>query len=183
MKKIIFNSLRKNKINIDEDLFYYGWSVSVNYLLYVIMTLAVSLYFHCFYNTIVFLVLYIPIRRYIGGFHFSNNTLCIFVSTIVSVIPAILSKYYVINTLVSILFNIILIAETVLIAPIDHPNKRLNDIQFKLYKKKALVTEISYLGIVILSEFFAFSTVPNLIFYVDIISICSLSISYIKRSL
>lgn len=47
MKKIIFNSLRKNKINIDEDLFYYGWSVSVNYLLYVIMTLAVSLYFHC----------------------------------------------------------------------------------------------------------------------------------------
>lgn len=53
MKKIIFNSLRKNKINIDEDLFYYGWSVSVNYLLYVIMTLAVSLYFHCFYNTIV----------------------------------------------------------------------------------------------------------------------------------
>ena len=51
MKKIIFNSLRKNKINIDEDLFYYGWSVSVNYLLYVIMTLAVSLYFHCFYNT------------------------------------------------------------------------------------------------------------------------------------
>ena len=183
MKKIIFNSLRKNKINIDEDLIYYGWSVSVNYLLYVIMTLAVSLYFHCFYNTIVFLVLYIPIRRYIGGFHFSNNTLCIFVSTIVSVIPAILSKYYVINTLVNILFNIILIAETVLIAPIDHPNKRLNDIQFKLYKKKALFTEISYLGIVILSNFFAFSTVPNLIFYVDIISICSLSISYIKRSL
>ena len=83
----------------------------------------------------------------------------------------------------NILFNIILIAETVLIAPIDHPNKRLNDIQFKLYKKKALVTEISYLGIVILSEFFAFSTVPNLIFYVDIISIFSLSISYIKRSL
>ena len=144
MKKIIFNSLRKNKINIDEDLFYYGWSVSVNYLLYVIMTLAVSLYFHCFYNTIVFLVLYIPIRRYIGGFHFSNNTLCIFVSTIVSVIPAILSKYCVINIWVNIIFNIILIAEIVLIAPIDHPNKRLNDTKRRHFLLKYHIWELLY---------------------------------------
>ena len=79
--------------------------------------------------------------------------------------------------------NIILIIETILIAPIDHPNKRLNDKQLKLYKKTSLFIEIIYIGVIGLAKIYTFSTILNFIFFANIISICSLSISYIKRIL
>ena len=183
MNKVIFNILKKNNINIDEDLFHYGWSIFVHYLFYLIMTFSISLYYHCIFQTIIFLFLYIPLRKYIGGFHFSSNILCIFMSTIVSIIPVLLSEYYTINTWIVILTSIILMIETVLIAPIDHPNKRLNIMQLKLYKKTSLFIELIHIGVVILSQMYAFSTILNFIFYINIISICSLSISYFKRIL
>lgn len=183
MNKIIFNILKKNNIDIAEDLYHYGWSIFVHYLFYLIITLSIAVYYHCVFQTIIFLFLYIPLRKYIGGFHFSNNIVCILISTTVSIIPVLLSRYYNINIWIIILTSIILIIETILIAPIDHPNKRLNDKQLKLYKKTSLFIEIIYIGVIGLAKIYRFSTILNFIFFANIISICSLSISYIKRIL
>ena len=35
MNKIIFNILKKNNIDIAEDLYHYGWSIFVHYLFYL----------------------------------------------------------------------------------------------------------------------------------------------------
>lgn len=164
-------------------IIHYGWSIFVHYLFYLIITLSIAVYYHCVFQTIIFLFLYIPLRKYIGGFHFSNNVVCILISTTVSIIPVLLSRYYNINIWIIILTSIILIIETILIAPIDHPNKQLNDKQLKLYKKTSLFIEIIYIGVIGLAKIYTFSTILNFIFFVNIISICSLSISYIKRIL
>jgi accessory gene regulator B len=164
MNKIIFNILKKNNIDIAEDLYHYGWSIFVHYLFYLIITLSIAVYYHCVFQTIIFLFLYIPLRKYIGGFHFSNNIVCILISTTVSIIPVLLSRYYNINIWIIILTSIILIIETILIAPIDHPNKRLNDKQLKLYKKTSLFIEIIYIGVIGLAKIYTFSTILNFIF-------------------
>ena len=67
MNKIIFNILKKNNIDIAEDLYHYGWSIFVHYLFYLIITLSIAVYYHCVFQTIIFLFLYIPLRKYIGG--------------------------------------------------------------------------------------------------------------------
>lgn len=92
MNKKIYNILKKNDIKIDEDLFYYGWANFTHYFVYLIFTFILAFYCNCFKQTIIFLLLYIPLRRYIGGFHFSSNIICIFFSTLISIIPPLLSK-------------------------------------------------------------------------------------------
>ena len=164
MNKKIYNILKKNDIKIDEDLFYYGWANFTHYFVYLI-----------------FLLLYIPLRRYIGGFHFSSNIICIFFSTLISIIPPLLSKQFFVSFRLVILTSLILLIETFLIAPVDHKNKRLTNNQINLYKKKSIIIEFLYIGFIIISYKYSIHILINIIFSVIVISLTSLSASYIKR--
>lgn len=181
MNKKIYSILKSNNINIDEDLFYYGWANFIHYFVYLFFTFILAFYCNCFKQTIIFLVLYIPLRRYIGGFHFSSNIICIFFSILVSIIPPLLSKHLFINFKLVILTSLILLIETFLIAPVDHKNKRLTNNQINLYKKKSIIIEFLYIGLTIVSYKYSTHILINIIFSVIIISLISLSISYIKR--
>lgn len=181
MNKKIYNILKNNDIKIDEDLFYYGWANFTHYFAYLIFTFILAFYCNCFKQTIIFLLLYIPLRRYIGGFHFSSNIICIFFSTLISIIPPLLSKQLFVSFRLVILTSLILLIETFLIAPVDHKNKRLTNNQINLYKKKSIIIEFLYIGFIIISYKYSINTLINIIFSVIVISLISLSVSYIKR--
>ena len=171
MNKKIYNILKKNDIKIDEDLFYYGWANFTHYFVYLIFTFILAFYCNCFKQTIIFLLLYIPLRRYIGGFHFSSNIICIFFSTLISIIPPLLSKQFFVSFRLVILTSLILLIETFLIA-----NNQIN-----LYKKKSIIIEFLYIGFIIISYKYSIHILINIIFSVIVISLTSLSASYIKR--
>ena len=181
MNKKIYNILKKNDIKIDEDLFYYGWANFTHYFVYLIFTFILAFYCNCFKQTIIFLLLYIPLRRYIGGVHFSSNIICIFFSTLISIIPPLLSKQFFVSFRLVILTSLILLIETFLIAPVDHKNKRLTNNQINLYKKKSIIIEFLYIGFIIISYKYSIHILINIIFSVIVISLISLSASYIKR--
>ena len=173
--------MKNNDIKIDEDLFYYGWANFTHYFAYLIFTFILAFYCNCFKQTIIFLLLYIPLRKYIGGFHFSNNIICIFFSTLISIIPPLLSKHLFVSFRLVILTSLILLIETFLIAPVDHKNKRLTNNQINLYKKKSIIIEFLYIGFIIISYKYSIHILINIIFSVIVISLISLSASYIKR--
>ena len=166
MNKKIYNILKKNDIKIDEDLFYYGWANFTHYFVYLIFTFILAFYCNCFKQTIIFLLLYIPLRRYIGGFHFSSNIICIFFSTLISIIPPLLSKQLFVSFRLVILTSLILLIETFLIAPVDHKNKRLTNNQINLYKKKSIIIEFLYIGFIIKSYKYSIHILINIIFSV-----------------
>ena len=166
MNKKIYNILKKNDIKIDEDLFYYGWANFTHYFVYLIFTFILAFYCNCFKQTIIFLLLYIPLRRYIGGFHFSSNIICIFFSTLISIIPPLLSKQFFVSFRLVILTSLILLIETFLIAPVDHKNKRLTNNQINLYKKKSIIIEFLYIGFIIISYKYSIHILINIIFSV-----------------
>ena len=166
MNKKIYNILKKNDIKIDEDLFYYGWANFTHYFVYLIFTFILAFYCNCFKQTIIFLLLYIPLRRYIGGFHFSSNIICIFFSTLISIIPPLLSKQLFVSFRLVILTSLILLIETFLIAPVDHKNKRLTNNQINLYKKKSIIIEFLYIGFIIISYKYSIHILINIIFSV-----------------
>lgn len=181
MNKKIYYFLIKNDINIDEDLFYYGWSIFMHYSIYLILTFLLSIYLNCCKLTIIFLLLYIPLRKYIGGFHFSNNVLCILFSIMVSLIFPYMSMNLIINFKVAILLELFLLIETIFIAPIDHINKRLTMTQIQMYKRKSILIEFIYICFSMISHICLFNEIINILFFVILVNMISLSAAYVRK--
>ena len=181
MNKKIYGLLINNGIKIDEDLFYYGWSILIHYSVYFILTLILSVCLNCFKLTIIFLLLYILLRRYIGGFHFSNNVVCILFSTIISVVFPYLSLNLTVNFKVIIFLELFLLLETILIAPVDHINKRLTITQIQIYKKKSILIEFIYICFTIMSHILFMNEIINILFFVILVNMISLSAAYVKK--
>lgn len=92
IKKYIYKLLRTNNINIAEDVFYYGWTILKYYMIYFLITFPIVCYCHTIHYTVFFLVFYIPLRRYLGGFHFSNNIFCLLTSSLITVISPFIAR-------------------------------------------------------------------------------------------
>lgn len=176
----VYELLKNNKINIDEDLFYYGWSTLKYYIIYLLMTLPILYYCHTLHYSIFFLIFYIPLRRYIGGFHFSNNLICLLFSSLITIITPIIAYTYKIHLFISFLIFILLGIITYFIVPIDHPNKRISANEKKVYKKKAIKIELLYLSIFSVLFILSKNIYANLLCIINLISLISITISYIQ---
>ena len=80
MKNKIYTYLISNNVQIDQDVFDYGFSYFKKYIFYVFITIPFIIYFKLYLNVILFLVLFIPLRKYLGGYHFNNDVICILFS-------------------------------------------------------------------------------------------------------
>lgn len=135
MNKFIYKVLIKNNIILDEDVFYYGWSILKQYFIFFLITIPISIYCGIIFETLSFLAIYIPLRRYIGGFHFNRKYVCTIVSSIVTIFASFVSGKLQCNYMLITLTNLLLITATYLIAPVDHVNKRLSSREKDIYKK------------------------------------------------
>lgn len=180
MKNAVFQTLKKNNISIDYDVFSYGFDVFKNYFIFLLLLIPLGIHLNLLLKAIMFIILYIPLRRFIGGFHFNKRYLCTFFSVVFSLmIPFISDNISIDNIYFLILCYIILLLLTYKMGTIDHPNKRLSCDEKKIYKSKALFIESIYclLNIVCLllkADYFA-----SLFFFTSIFSVLGISISYL----
>ena len=180
MNKFIYKVLIKNNIILDEDVFYYGWSILKQYFIFFLITIPISIYCGIIFETLSFLAIYIPLRRYIGGFHFNRKYVCTIVSSIVTIFASFVSGKLQCNYMLITLTNLLLITATYLIDPVDHVNKRLSSREKDIYKKKSIKIEIFYFFLVIfLFSFYQFNFI-NLIFIAECITLISITSAYFK---
>lgn len=181
----IYNYIKANKISLDEDVFIYGFQILVDYLVFILIIMIVSIYLNIVKEVIVFILAFIPLRRYLGGFHFSKNYLCKLFSILFTVLFSLISKSEIVKSffIICIIF-IISIIVTYTIGVRDHKNKRLADYEKNIYRKKSLCTELlyfilccflfvfsifDYLNIIIMSLIFSIGCiVSSKIFYKNI---------------
>lgn len=143
--------MQNNNINIEYDVFCYGFSVLLNYLVFLAILVPLSIFLNIFFEAIFFIIAYIPIRRYIGGFHFSKNSLCTFFSVFFSVLIPSLSKYCEIRNIMIVYISIIFVfIISRFIGTVDHPNKRLTIKEKKIYTRKSIIIEIIYIIIALI---------------------------------
>lgn len=180
IKTHIYELLKSNNINIDEDLFYYGWSTLKYYTIYLLITIPLMYYYNIIRYTLFFLIFYIPLRRYIGGFHFSNNVFCLLLSSSITIISPIIACKYKIDFFIGCCIFLSLGIITYFTVPIAHPNKKIYDNEKKIYKKKAIKIEILYFLISIILTTFSKNIYVNLIFIIILISLISIIISYLQ---
>lgn len=175
MKSRIYSLMKKNNIFVENDVFDYGFSILVTYLKYLLFIIPFSILFKEFVEVFIFLIIFIPIRRFIGGFHFKNLKYC-FIGSVLSVIslPYLAMRIYIPPVLV-ILIILSSVFLTICIGSVDHPNKPLTIYEKKKHTQKALFVEIIYVFIIIIMKDDSF--IRNIILLVLIFCVGGLCIS------
>ena len=129
----------------DRDLYTYGFNMGFTVLFNIISTVFVGAAFGMVFESIAFLVCYIPLRSYAGGYHAEKPWSCYVISLLL--IAAVLSvmKYLYIPFYIETIVMIISIIICLLFAPVEDHHKPLDDTEVKVFKKRffiVLVIEI-----------------------------------------
>lgn len=156
----------KNVINKDDyEIYRYGFQSALEVFIATATNLMVSKIIGCLKELICFLIIFIPIRAYAGGFHMKKYWHCFWCSTIVVnsfllIIKQIRFARFT-NLLLVIVFGTIVVA----IGPVENYNRKLDENEKKVFTQKLDFIVLVYL---VLSVFFYYS---NMVFYLFMIQI------------
>lgn len=132
--------LEENQIikSDDRELYVYGLNQGLSILLNIGTTLGIGLLFGTVSQLVVFMVAYIPLRSYAGGYHARTPLRCYVISIIMLIVVSMCLKcielnhrYYWALVVVSFFFIIFL-------SPIADKNKPLDEIEVRVYRKRAI---------------------------------------------
>lgn len=137
----------------DREIYEYGFNQGIIMLVNMICTLLIGVVMGMFLEVLVFIVAYIPLRTFAGGFHAKTQVRCfvysnLFVALNLYLVRVLQSYNYFL--LVVLVLSIVCIC---LLAPVEDQNKPLDEQEVKLYGKKA---KIILSGIILLIVFFHF---------------------------
>lgn len=177
MKEKIYNLMINFNIKIEKDIYDYGINIFTTYLKYLVFIIPLSFLLQETTEVFIFIVLFIPIRRFIGGFHFNNLNYC-FVSSVVS---ALLLPYLALHIKfpTHLVFIIIMLTFllTMYIGAVDHPNKQLTDTERKKHTRKVILIELIYVNFIFMSKIIDNNYISNMIIVIFIFCIGGLCIS------
>lgn len=140
-----------------KDIFIYGINRLFSNLIMLTSCLILGILIGEVGRILLFLIFFIPIRKYGGGFHLSSPLACYIASNITvlaGVFTARAINENLFGTELSTLFLILSIIVIFLLTPVESPNKMLTVNEKRVYKNKALKILAVYLGIYVVSAFF-----------------------------
>lgn len=121
----------------DIDKCKYGIDLFISSFLEIISILAIAAILGNFIETVLLFVFFIPLRIYAGGYHADTKLKCFIISlvmygfsyTLANITP---SEMFVLINIIGTLFSLIMV---LIMAPIIHINKNVNDIERRNYRK------------------------------------------------
>lgn len=149
--------IESNKESI--DYYRYGLEITISSTLNIILILLVGIISHNFTESIAFLICFVPLRQYTGGYHANSYLKCNI--TFVSLYILLLFIYHLTSAkidfyieLLSVLFsNIIFLTE----CPFEHKNKPLSDNQKHKHKILAVTLGLLYGAVGVVLKVFAYN--------------------------
>lgn len=166
MKDKLYKILLANNVKVDTDVYQYGTKILLTYFLFLTILIPISFILKIHTEVLLFLFVFTPLRRYLGGFHFSKNYLCLIFSLILIIMISYLSILtYINNLILKIFIFILLIFLTSKVRTVDHPNKRLTSVFITEYTKKSLFIEIIYCILSVIFHVLNYNTLSNILLY------------------
>ena len=155
------NSLSDEGIITDEEkeIVQFGLENLCGNLLGFVMTLTIGFCFHRIGDALILWLLLFPLRKNAGGFHASTKTRCFLISAFMMILS--FAIYTALNCAYFFYGISVLIAGSIIwiFTPVDNPSKKLDAVEYKIYRKRSrniLVLE----GIIfILAFYFKWETV------------------------
>ena len=145
----------------------------------------IGVVFHDIKTVVLFLVLYIPLRTYSGGWHADRLWKCTFISNLILVIAEVISNYCIeyIPVIYCVPLMILFGIYILVVSPVDTESKPLENDEIKSYNKKVKI--ISFLHSIVLILFIFFQNRKGIIIieYVYMVQAMMLVIEKINKNI
>lgn len=147
-KLILKESIKED----DKELYAYGLEVAFGISINILTTIFIGIFFGMVLESMVFLLIYIPIRSYSGGYHANSNLKCYFLSCLLILFVLVVISYMPDESYVNIIIGIICIAtpSILILAPIEDYNKPIDDKERQVFKHKIRLISSFYIVISIM---------------------------------
>jgi len=146
LAQIITGCLVRNKIidNTKLDIYIYGFEIMISNIICFGIGLLIGAVFSEFLECIVFLTVFVLLRRYCGGYHAETYLVCdtIFTANILLVMT-ILKVMSVYPIYVHFIIAVVSIVSAVMLAPVENKYKPLTIHEKKKHKSYAAVISLS----------------------------------------
>lgn len=160
----LFLLFKKNNINIEKDVFEYGLITLETYCKYLLFIIPISIFCGLFKEVMIFIILFIPVRRYLGGFHMKTMKACFYGSVVLAIVLPYFASIISFNSpIIFLVVDIICLYLSIKIGTIDHPNKKIDNDDKKKYTNKAFVIESTYIMLSLIAYLFSYIYVINVI--------------------
>lgn len=134
----IANNLTKHDIIDQEDFENYQFGIQLCLLIFlnVVTTTAIALTFKMLFETVVFMVVLIPLRTYAGGYHAKTQMRCYFLSIVIIAAYLLTIKFIPLDNFIWLVFLLFSSTVTFILAPVEDKNKPLSQKEKAVYKKR-----------------------------------------------
>lgn len=109
------------------DVYTYGFELIISAAVNIFLMAIVSITFRRYYDWLIFLAAFIPLRTTAGGYHASSHMKCIIVGTIVFAVLLSISQVQIdwTNTILTVAITSFLMI--LIFSPVEAQNKKLNE--------------------------------------------------------
>jgi len=159
----VTDELVSNKIIAPEDreLYTYGLQQGALMLLNILTILFVGRMFGMLWQSVVFMITYIPLRTYAGGYHARTQLGCYISSVVLIVAMLLVIKFIPWTNFILITISIISGLIIYILSPVEDSNKPLDSTEVKVYGKKARMILGFEFGVLILMIVFGENSVAE----------------------
>lgn len=127
----------------DAEIYIYGINQILVSILNISSALIIGMIFGVFLEVAVFMVAYIPLRTFAGGYHAKTPLRCYMLSVIMLTVVSLGLKYLSLTEWVYYAVDVLAIIMICIFSPVEDKNKPLDEIECKVYKKRAVLIVIA----------------------------------------
>lgn len=140
----------------DEEVYAYGMELLYSSILNIALAVIIAIITNTVYPTAAFVITFIVIRQYIGGYHARTHLGCMSIFAVVLCCFAVLSRYIPAECEVWISMLAIVLAMFLILrfAPVEHPNKPLSGKEKARLRKNGIISAFTVFILVLVMSVF-----------------------------
>jgi len=144
--------LRESIKEDEKELYAYGLELAVGIIINILTTIFIGMIFGMILESMIFLLIYIPIRSYAGGYHATSNLKCYFLSCLLIIFVLLVISYIPDKSYINIVIGVICVAtpSILILAPIEDYNKPIDEEERQVFKHKIRLILSFYIVVAII---------------------------------
>ena len=123
----------------DKEVYRYGIQQGLNLALNILTTIIIGCLCDMLLPSILFLVCYMPLRSFCGGYHAKTHLRCYIYSVIMMTCILLVTKYLTFSILVYESFILVGFTVILLLAPVEDQNKVLDSDEKRIFRMRAYI--------------------------------------------
>lgn len=139
LSKRIVRHCCKGESSDENELYIFGVNQFLNMLLNILTALFIGILFRETLQIVLFMLAYIPLRSYAGGWHSRTPLRCYIFSVIMLIVVAIGMKYLSIAEWIYYVILAVAALIVLLLSPVGDKNKPLDYFEHKVYKRRTAI--------------------------------------------